>query len=319
MKLLRNFSFKWFLGVLILLPFIFFYIILNNANDAENRSLISIEQNGKNCIGNVTITINEIKKDYLYSDITLKCPKRKFDYFTISTDTIIGVRVDTIRNTVKVKGIIDIFKSESFRLDSTFIRNEINDNAIYQFTNKKILIPIKSYASPISSIGANIHLNLNTKNDKIRYTIESLTIRNLDKNQRIEILSNDAYINNSNKSEIYKVFSKERFNRSFYLKISPNQEFVDILTTLLFVVIGLLLSVHIYLVVSKNVTIEFFGLAFTVTLGIVSLISFFHDKITGTKSISELIVFIIYFWIATILLHSVILMFLQQWKKQKQD
>lgn len=320
-KYLKEFIQKYHVYTLTLVPLVIFIVLLITGKLSEGETLIKSTNSKCEIKTSATITINEIKKDYIYCDLALSCPKGIFDSLTISTDILTGVKVHTKKtlvsvDTTEIEGVIEFLKTEIFKLDDTYLRNKTNDKEFYNISNLKLLVPIEAYKSPFSSINANLRINLNFIYKNSSFLVQELVFRNLDKNQRISILDSVAYVENAKNEPLYKIFAEQNFNNSYHIELSPNNEFIAIFSILLVFILSLLMYLHIYLIKHENVDNGFIGLVFSFTIGIVSIIAFFHNKIADTKSIAELIVYAIYFWICYIIAHSVYLLFKQNKGKE---
>jgi len=302
-------------GILFIpLPILFFYNIYNIGKQSEKENGIKTIILDSNYTTSAAITINKVDKDYVFCDIALRCPKVNYNSLTISSNSLEGI---STQNDKTISAKIDIHKTSIYKLDDKSLRNKTSEWEFHNFTNVKFLIPIKPYDKPFSSVNANVHFYLNNESVDSPFPVGKLSFRNLDKNNRISVLSNKSFIENSKDNPELQIFAADRFNKSFHIKFSPNDEFVYVFTTLIIIIGCLLLSLQIYLLTHDKIDNSFIGLVFSLTIGIVSIISFFHNKIADTKSISELIVYTIYFWICIIIAHSTLLIFLKKDKDSK--
>jgi hypothetical protein len=293
-------------------PFLFFYIIFSFASDAEELPITTCTNDKAKHQTSLFITINEVNKDYVYCDVELSCPINTFESLTISTNSITGKKIvfkeDQYKNQIEsIHAKIDFFKTTVYKLDDKILRNKTANRGFYNLNNVRLLIPVEAYKSPVNSINANLHLLL-TKKDGTIDSIETLNFRNLDKNQRISILGKRALVRESAKNPEFKIFASPEFNMSFHLMISPNVEALIVILTLLTFIIVILFRIHWILLRYKSINSGIISILLTVTLGVVSLIAIFQNKIIDTKSIAELIIYAIYFWIIILLIHSVLLL-----------
>lgn len=304
---------------ILVIPLLFFIGIILIAVFSEQETLIKIEQENVNIETSVVLTINEIEKDYIHCDVSLSCPRNKFNTFTISTNNIKGIDVDSVRlnyfRYIKtVRGEIDFLKTSVFELNSDNLRNYHSNKAFHNFYNLKLLIPLNAYENPISDNYSNLHLSLGINNDTTLYTIKNLKIRNLDKKNRISILTNKAYIENEDKSEDFEFFADKKFNKTFFVQFSRNNEFQFIISFSLTIIIVFLLLTQIYLIKTTTVDTAVAGIILTIIVSFIGFVGMFHKQILDTKSILELVIYSMYFWILFIIGHTLVLIFIQKEK-----